>query len=171
MSPPATWTSFPRWPNLRGLLCHKTGTVTPSSLGCSHSRCAGRGALVHLLCGRLPATGPVIHAQLRNITDGLRGFPDGSAGKESACNAGDPGSIPGSGRSPGEGDRLPTPVFLGFPGGSGGQAGLCPSAYPRAKQSPRPDGDGCSVSLFCVVFFCSKFISLSCWIYIFLIGE
>ena len=31
------------------------------------------------------------------------GFPGSSAGKESACNAGDPGSIPGSGRSPGEG--------------------------------------------------------------------
>ena len=30
------------------------------------------------------------------------GFPDGSDGKESACNAGDPGSIPGSGRCPGE---------------------------------------------------------------------
>ena len=29
------------------------------------------------------------------------GFPGGSDGKESACNAGDPGSIPGSGRSPG----------------------------------------------------------------------
>ena len=30
------------------------------------------------------------------------GFPGGSDGKESACNAGDPGLIPGSGRSPGE---------------------------------------------------------------------
>ena len=30
------------------------------------------------------------------------GFSGGSNGKESACNAGDPGSIPGSGRSPGE---------------------------------------------------------------------
>ena len=29
-------------------------------------------------------------------------FPGGSDGKESSCNAGDPGSIPGSGRSPGE---------------------------------------------------------------------
>ena len=29
------------------------------------------------------------------------GFPDSSGGKESACNAGDPGSIPGSGRSHG----------------------------------------------------------------------
>ena len=34
----------------------------------------------------------------------LRGeLPGSSAGKESACNAGGPGSIPGSGRSPGEG--------------------------------------------------------------------
>ena len=31
-----------------------------------------------------------------------KGFPGGSDGKESACNAGDPGSIPGSGRSLGE---------------------------------------------------------------------
>ena len=30
------------------------------------------------------------------------GFPDSSVGKESACNAGDPGSIPGLGRSPGK---------------------------------------------------------------------
>ena len=29
-------------------------------------------------------------------------FPAGSDGKESACNAGDPGSIPGLGRTPGE---------------------------------------------------------------------
>ena len=31
-----------------------------------------------------------------------QGFPGSSAGKESTCNAGDPGSIPGSGRSAGE---------------------------------------------------------------------
>ena len=35
------------------------------------------------------------------------GFPRGSAGKESACNAGDLGSIPGLGRSPGEGEGCP----------------------------------------------------------------
>ena len=35
------------------------------------------------------------------------GFPDSSAGKESACNAGDLGSIPGLGRSPGEGKVYP----------------------------------------------------------------
>ena len=32
-----------------------------------------------------------------------RASPGGPDGKESACSAGDPGSIPGSGRSPGEG--------------------------------------------------------------------
>ena len=35
------------------------------------------------------------------------GFPDGSDGKASAYNAGDPGSIPGLGRSPGEGNGTP----------------------------------------------------------------
>ena len=35
------------------------------------------------------------------------GFLCSSAGKESTCNAGDPGSIPGSGRSPGEGIVYP----------------------------------------------------------------
>ena len=35
------------------------------------------------------------------------GFPGGSDGKEPACNAGEPGSIPGSGRSLGEGNGYP----------------------------------------------------------------
>ena len=35
------------------------------------------------------------------------GFPDSSVGKESDCNAGDPGSIPGSGRIAGEGIGYP----------------------------------------------------------------
>ena len=35
------------------------------------------------------------------------GFPGGSDGKESACNAGDVGSIPGLGRSPGDGNGNP----------------------------------------------------------------
>ena len=35
------------------------------------------------------------------------GFPDGSEGKESACNAGDQGSTPGLGRSTGEGNGSP----------------------------------------------------------------
>ena len=47
------------------------------------------------------------------------GFPGGSDGKGSACNAGDPGLNPGLGRSPEDGKWKPTPVFL--PGASHGQ--------------------------------------------------
>ena len=39
------------------------------------------------------------------------GFPCNSASKESACNAGDPGSIPGSGSSPEEGIGYPLQYF------------------------------------------------------------
>ena len=47
-------------------------------------------------------------AWLSNWTEPkLPGFPSSLAGKEASCNAGDPGSIPGSGRSPGE--------VLGYP--------------------------------------------------------
>ena len=40
------------------------------------------------------------------------GFPDSSVGKESACNAGDPSSIPRSGKSPGEGIGYPLQYSL-----------------------------------------------------------
>ena len=54
------------------------------------------------------------------------GFPGSSVGEQSACNAGDSGSIPGSGRSTAEGiDHYPTPVFLGFPCGSAGKESSC----------------------------------------------
>ena len=56
------------------------------------------------------------------------GFPGGSNGKESVCNAGDPGSIPGSGRSPGEGN-----VFLAgespWTEEPGGQQSIGPRPY------------------------------------------
>ena len=52
------------------------------------------------------------------------GFPDSSVGKESACNAGDPGSIPGFRKIRWRRDRLPTPA--------GGSAG---------KESSRNAGD------------------------------
>ena len=44
---------------------------------------------------------------LTNNYNKLGGFPGGSDGKESACNAEDPGLIPGLGRSPGEGNGNP----------------------------------------------------------------
>ena len=43
---------------------------------------------------------------IRDLPDN-RGFPDNSAGKESACNAGDPCSTPEWGKSPGEGKGYP----------------------------------------------------------------
>ena len=68
------------------------------------------------------------------------GFPDGSAGKESACNAGDPGSIPGSGRSPGDGIGYPLQYFWGYPGGSVGKESACnvrdPGLIPGLGRSP-----------------------------------
>ena len=41
------------------------------------------------------------------MPDTMLGFPSGSEFKASACNVGDLGSIPGSGRSPGEGNGSP----------------------------------------------------------------
>ena len=46
---------------------------------------------------------PHTYIPISGIWD-TRDFPGGSDGKESACNVGDPGLIPGSGRSPGEGN-------------------------------------------------------------------
>jgi len=66
-----------------------------------------------VLSQKLPRTGPA-HRQIANskfidsYADILyqlshQGSPHSSVGKESACDTGDPGLIPGSGRSPGEG--------------------------------------------------------------------
>ena len=45
----------------------------------------------------------ILYRRDRLPTSVFLGFPGGSAGKESACSVGDLGSIPGLGRSPGEG--------------------------------------------------------------------
>ena len=60
---------------------------------------------------------------------GAQRSPGSSAGEASACNAGDPGLIPGSRRFPWRRDRLPTPVFLGFPGGSDGKESACKAGH------------------------------------------
>ena len=73
----------------------------------------------------------------------LREWSSGhSAGKESACNAGDPSDpslIPGSGRSTGEGMTTHS-VFLGFPVGSAGKECACdagdPGSFPGLGRSP-----------------------------------
>ena len=42
-----------------------------------------------------------------NVCKNILTFSGGSDGKECACSTGDPGSIPGLGRSPGEGNDYP----------------------------------------------------------------
>ena len=57
---------------------------------------------------------PQNHPKIKNILqlNILMDHAGGSDGKESACNAGEPGLIPGFGRSPGGEKRQPSPVFL-----------------------------------------------------------
>ena len=60
-------------------------------------------------------------------------FPEGSLVKNPPPNAGEPGSIPGLERSPGEGNGKPTPVFS--PGESHGQRSLAGYSRCGSKQS------------------------------------
>ena len=64
------------------------------------------------------------------------GLPLWLTGKESAHKAGDPGSIPGTGRR----NRLPTLIFMGFPGGSDGRESTRdagdPGSIPGSGGSP-----------------------------------
>ena len=68
------------------------------------------------------------------------GFPGSSAGKDSACKAGEPGSIPGSGRSLGEGIDYPVQSVWAFPGGSDSKESTCNSgdlgSIPGLGRSP-----------------------------------
>ena len=81
------------------------------------------------LSSSLPPADPLKQLQLHSFFGGwvinFLAFLHSSADKESAYNAGDPGSIPGSGRSFWRRDRLPNPAFLGFPVGSYGKKSTC----------------------------------------------
>ena len=67
------------------------------------------------------------------------GFPSGSDSKKSACSAGDPGSIPGSGRSPGAGNGNLTPGLLaGESHGQRGQVGYSPWGRRESDMTGRP---------------------------------
>ena len=64
------------------------------------------------------------------------GFSGGSGGKESSCNAGDRGSIPGLGRFPWRRKWLPTPVFLlGEFHGQKNQAGYSPWGHKESDMT------------------------------------
>ena len=63
-----------------------------------------------ILAWRIPWTdepGRLQSIELQRAGHDFGGFPDGLDGKESACNVGDPGSVPGLGRSLGEGNGNP----------------------------------------------------------------
>ena len=61
----------------------------------------------------------------------LKGFPCSSVGKGSACSAGDPGSIPGLGRSPGEGNSNPLHILAWKISGTEEPDGLQPIGLQR----------------------------------------
>ena len=72
------------------MYAHTTCKLSPSSKSQEYSACKN-----------------TIKKKKRILSFIQLGFPGGSVGKESACNAGDPGSISGLGRSPGEGNGNP----------------------------------------------------------------
>ena len=107
------------------------------------------------ICIRWPkywSFSPICHMPIIQM-----GSPDSSVGKESACNAADPGSIPGSRRSV----AVPTPIFLGFPYGSTGKESVCNTgdlgSIPGLGRSPGegnsypPQYSGLEDSMDCVV--------------------
>ena len=67
----------------------------------------------------------------------LRGFPGGTVGKESACNVGDAGSIPGSGRYLRR--RKWQPILVFWPGKSHGQRNLADYIQPMGSQRVKHD--------------------------------
>ena len=74
--------------------------VTGRSWEGNHSQ---QFAQLLILCGLLTAYFQLIFPLFFNVWIFVNHFPDSSVDKESSCNAGDPNSIPGSGRSTGEG--------------------------------------------------------------------
>ena len=87
---------------------------------------------------------------LMKLFAGQQGFPGSSAGKESACNAGDPGFDSWVRKIHWRRDRLPTPVFLGFPGSSAGKEPACNvgdlGSIPGLGRSPG-EGNGYLLSI------------------------
>ena len=88
----------------------------------------------------------------------------GSAGEESTCSAGDLGSIPGLGRSPGEGIGYPF-QFLGFPCGSAGKESTCSvgdlGSIPGLGISPG-EGKGYPTPVFWPREFCGLYSPWGC---------
>ena len=76
---------------------------------------AGRGTSATFSAASLKSSRQMSLAGGRiNSSPIVKGFSHSSVGKESACNAGDPGSIPGLGRSPGERIHYPLQYSWAF---------------------------------------------------------
>ena len=75
---------------------------------------------------------------------------DTSCYVESACNAGDPGSVPGSGRPPGKGNATHSSILRGLSGSSVGKESTCNAgdlgSIPRSGRFP---GEGLGYPLQC----------------------
>ena len=103
------------------------------------NRLASKGRLLRIL------------AFIYSLICPCRGFPSSSAGKESTYNAGNPGSIPRSGRSSGEGISYPLQYSWGFPGGSAGKQSTYSTRdlglIPGLGRSPR-EGNGYPLQYF-----------------------
>ena len=84
------------------------GSSRPRNWTClSYVSCIGRQVCCCCFFPPLAPHGKPSKCELYGDKFHLKGFPCGSAGKESACNMGDLGSIPGLGGSPGEGKGYP----------------------------------------------------------------
>ena len=125
--PKGTWKIWPRilsWIILSGSKCHQTGPLKRQDTAVNSRRCDNRSKRVERYKEGTRSQGIRICLQCRRSwfdswvrkipwrrdrlpTPVFLGFPCGSAGKESACSEGDLGSIPGLGRSPGEGEGYP----------------------------------------------------------------
>ena len=93
----------------RSLLCH----LHICSRLSGGVRCVGQQSQLLCLTPRIqPLLPGVLHGMVQSrllwtTVSSDVGFPGGSDGKASVCNAGDPGSVPRLGRSPGEGNENP----------------------------------------------------------------
>ena len=99
---------FPRQEYWNGLPFPSPGDLPDPGLEstCPASPALQVGSLsLHHLGNCVPPRGPL--SPISTVNTSSLGFPGGSAGKESACNVGDLGSVPGLGRSPGEGNAYP----------------------------------------------------------------
>ena len=69
------------------------------------------------------------------------------------CNVGGPDSIPGLGRSPGEGNGNPLQYSWGCPGGSDSRESVCSAGEPGSipgSGRPREEGNGCPLQYSCL---------------------